>query len=107
MPHCNHEEADTRIVVHVRHALQQGMRCIEVRTVDTDVVVILVAVFYTFNLWLTSGLHLELPVFKHQCYNVTAQDTSFSSISCSNRLRHNLSLQRQGQEICLASLAGI
>ena len=34
MGQCNHEEADTRIVVHVRHAL--------VRTVDTDVVVILV-----------------------------------------------------------------
>jgi hypothetical protein len=32
---CNHEDADTRIVVHVRHAMQQGMRCIEVRTIDT------------------------------------------------------------------------
>ncbi len=45
MPNCNHEEADTRIVVHMQQALQQGMRKIEVRTVDTDVVVILVGAF--------------------------------------------------------------
>ena len=39
---CNHEEADTRIVVHVMHALEQGMKSVLVRTVDTDVIVILV-----------------------------------------------------------------
>ena len=34
---CNHEEADTCIVVHVMHALEQGMKTVLVRTVDTDV----------------------------------------------------------------------
>ena len=42
---CNHEEADTRIVVHVLHALEQGMKSVLVRTVDTDVIVILVGVY--------------------------------------------------------------
>ena len=46
MQNCNREEADTRIVVHVMHALQQGEKTIPVRTVDTDVVVILVGTFY-------------------------------------------------------------
>lgn len=41
MGQCNHEEADTRIVVHVRHALEGGNESILVRTVDTDVIVIL------------------------------------------------------------------
>ena len=43
---CNHEEADTRIVVHVMHALvvEQGMKSVLVCTVDTDVIVILVDV---------------------------------------------------------------
>jgi len=45
MPECNHEEADTRIVVHVLHALQQGMKTTEVRTMDTDIIVILVGAF--------------------------------------------------------------
>lgn len=42
MPDCNHEEADTIIVVPIMHALQQGMRTIEVRTVDTDIAAILI-----------------------------------------------------------------
>ena len=50
MEDCNHEEADARIVVHAQHALQQGMKTIEVRTVDTDVVLILAGVFYDLNL---------------------------------------------------------
>ena len=38
---CNHEEADTRIVVHLQHALKHGAKTDLVRTVDTDVIVIL------------------------------------------------------------------
>ena len=43
MRSCNHEEADTRILVHVRDALDKGGRSVFVRTVDTDVLVILIA----------------------------------------------------------------
>ena len=50
----NHEKADTRIVVHVLHALKQGDQTIYVRTVDTEVVVILDGVFHD----LVSGQHL-------------------------------------------------
>ena len=40
MQNSIHQETDTRIVVHVIHELQQWAKTIEVRTVDTDVVVI-------------------------------------------------------------------
>ena len=46
MLECSHEEADTRIVVHIVHALQQGMRKIEIRTVDTHIIVILAGVYF-------------------------------------------------------------
>ena len=47
IPECNHEEADTRIVVHVFHAIQADQaKSVEVRTVDTDVIVILVGKFH-------------------------------------------------------------
>ena len=36
---CNHEEADTRIIVHIADAVSRGYDQIIVRTVDTDVVV--------------------------------------------------------------------
>ena len=39
IPICNHEEADTRIVIHLCHALLSSNKAI-VRTVDTDFVVI-------------------------------------------------------------------
>ena len=36
MLECSHEEADSRIVVHIVHALQQGMRKIEIRNSKFD-----------------------------------------------------------------------
>ena len=37
---CTHEEADTRIFLHVKDAVQQGFNKVSIRTVDTDVVVL-------------------------------------------------------------------
>ena len=64
MPDCNHEEADTRIVVHLRHTLlTEGTSTILVRTVDTDVVVILVGKFHDLkainanvDIWVAFGM---------------------------------------------------
>ena len=63
MDSCNHEEADTRMVVHVQHALQQGARSVIVRTVDTDVIVILAGVFHDLlviqplaDIWVAFGM---------------------------------------------------
>ena len=46
MPDCSHEEADTRIVVHVRDAIRKGMKSICIRTVDTDILIILIWKFH-------------------------------------------------------------
>lgn len=63
MPNCNHEEADTRLVVHILHALEQGLKRIEVCTVDTDVIVILVGAFVELTraqslvyIWIAFGM---------------------------------------------------
>ena len=45
MMECDHEEADTRICVHIMDALDNGAKKVYVRTVDTDVIVVLVGVF--------------------------------------------------------------
>ena len=37
---CDHEEADTRILLHAAHAVKMGHQKIMVRTVDTDVLVL-------------------------------------------------------------------
>ncbi|XP_061894509.1 uncharacterized protein LOC133644183 [Entelurus aequoreus] len=60
---CNHEEADTRIVVHLQCALKEGAKTVLVRTVDTDVIVILAGLFYDLvvlqpltDIWVAFGM---------------------------------------------------
>lgn len=62
MPDCNHEEADTRIVVHLLHALEHGMGTIKVHTADSDVIAILVGAFFdltstrpSLDIWVAFG----------------------------------------------------
>ena len=50
MQNCNHEEVDTRVVVHILHAPKQGWKIIQVHTVDTDVVTILVGTYHHLSL---------------------------------------------------------
>ena len=42
---CNHEEADTRIFLHIDDITKQGHTSVMIKTVDTDVVVLAVALF--------------------------------------------------------------
>ena len=72
---CSHEEADTRIFVHARHAAKEGNRVIMIKANDTDVLVIAVTVFPTLQefgvtqLWIAfgQGHHLRwIPV--HNLY---------------------------------------
>ena len=45
MGQCFHEEADTRVVHHAFHAIENDSRLVRARTVDIDVVVILSGMF--------------------------------------------------------------
>ena len=46
MQRCNNEEADTRTALHVQHALDKGCKQVFVRTVDADVLIILIGLFH-------------------------------------------------------------
>lgn len=55
---CNHEEADTRIILHAAEAVSTGHKRVLIRTVDTDVVVLAVTFALqigSFELWLGFG----------------------------------------------------
>ena len=59
---CSHEEADTRLLLHARDAVQKGYRKLCIRTVDTDVVILAIAMFSQINpdeLWLAFGIKLH------------------------------------------------
>ena len=55
---CNHEEADTRMLVHAADASKAGYKIIIIRTVDTDVVIISIAMTQNLHineLWIAFG----------------------------------------------------
>ena len=116
MQNCNHEEADTRIVVHVLHALKQGSRP-SVYVLSTQMLLSsLLAhpmIWLRLNLWPTSGWPLawaRITGFTTSTPSVKAWGTTTASITCVPRIfrvRHNFCLQRKRQEVGLAGLAGI
>lgn len=46
---CDHEEADTKIILHVIHALKTGSKTVLVKSVDSDIIVILMYHFEYFQ----------------------------------------------------------
>ncbi|EDO43913.1 predicted protein [Nematostella vectensis] len=57
---CSHEEADTRMFLHVAHALSSGSTRVVLRTVDTDVLVIAVAYFQKLQMLSQASVELWL-----------------------------------------------
>jgi len=55
---CTHEEADTRMLLHLKDAVQNGYSKVSIRTVDTDVVVLAITSANRLNiseLWVAFG----------------------------------------------------
>ena len=46
MQRCYNKEADTRIALHLQHALGKGCKRVFVRIVNTDVLIILIGLFH-------------------------------------------------------------
>jgi len=66
MKSCNHEEADARLMVHLLEAILDGYHKVLVRTVDIDVVVIVIGRFSYFksicqvvNIWIAFGVGIH------------------------------------------------
>ena len=56
---CNHEEADTRIMLHVKHCVSSGLTRVMIRTTDTDVVVLATACCHRIpatSIWVAFGV---------------------------------------------------
>ena len=70
---CSHEEADTRLLLHVSDAVQKGCKKVTIRTVDTDVVVLAVAMLRKISpeeMWIALGSGSNLRyVGVHQIVN--------------------------------------
>ena len=69
MADSDHEEADTRIVLHVIDALRRGANKMIIHTVDTDVVIILIGQFYNvIDEYPNAVLWVAFGTGRHFCY---------------------------------------
>lgn len=58
MAPCSHEEADTRMFLHLADAARSGLKRAIIRTVDTDVLILAVALYHKLDLselWIAFG----------------------------------------------------
>ena len=62
---CNHEEADTRLLLHCYDASKQDIRRVMIQTVDTDVVVLALSMFKEMQL---ETLWIAFSSGKNFCY---------------------------------------
>ena len=71
---CDHEEANTRIVLHLYDAVCQGAQDILVHTVDTDVIVTLTGLFgnlpSSVNVWVAFSTGKN---YRYYCINTIYQ----------------------------------
>lgn len=49
MPSCNKDKANTRILVHVKHAFENAIAIFQICSVDTDIVVIITTMFHDLS----------------------------------------------------------
>ena len=81
---CNHEEADSRLILHAVHALQNGMENIIIKATDTDVVVLAV---YTSSKYRNMKLWVEFGLGQNKRFiNVRGIADSLGSAKCSGLL---------------------
>lgn len=81
VPDCSHEEADTRIFVHLSHAVKHGHTSIIIRTVDSDVVVLAVSVAAKLpvQIWLAFGTGKKFRYFPaHECAQLLGKSRSMA-----------------------------
>lgn len=89
MHDCDHEEADTRICIHVQDALLKGAHKVMVRTVDTDVVVILVGIFFSVissnpsaEIWVAFGKGKHFTYYNINAISSTLGEQQSRSLPC-------------------------
>ena len=84
MSNTNQEEADTRLMLHVVNCMENGAKTVMVRSVDTDVVVILIGMFYHLidrypgvSIWVAFGTGRS---FKH--FHINTACTTLGRNKC-------------------------
>ena len=64
---CNHEEVDTRVFLHVKDMARNGYKKLAIRTVDTDVLILVISFFHELKVDVDE-LWVEFGAGKNRCF---------------------------------------
>ena len=108
---CTQEEADSRMMLHAAHAAHAGHSKITIRTVDTDVVVLAVALACTLDeedkVWVSFGTGKAFRFLAaHEMMRALGPEKAqaYTLVSRLKRVRHGLLLRRPWQEDGMGSV---
>ena len=110
---CNHEEADTRVIIHAFDAARKGSQKLLIRTVDTDILVLAIAYVERLGvqeLWVAFGTGKKfryLAAYEISQALGSAKIKSASDVSFIHRMRHGVSLCRKRQKNCMGGLESV
>ena len=114
MRSCDDEEADSQICIHIKDALKKGAKRILVRTVDTDIIVILIGIFHQFqtqypevSIWVAfgAGKHFRYYSINTLCSNLGKQKScALSSLSLNYWFRYNITVLWKGKKESLGGM---
>ena len=65
---CNHEEAETRLILHALHCAKHGHLRILIRSVNTDVVVLSIVTFHALSIseiWIALGSRSTINILQY------------------------------------------
>ena len=108
---CQHEEADTRMMLHLYHAAGQGHSKAFLRTVDCDVVVLAINIFHQLRLsalWIGYGIGKtckDIPI--HHISQIKYLDLNILIVAllpCFHRVRFSIINAWYRQKDCIECL---
>ena len=84
MNNCDHEEADSRIMLHVQHALSEGMNRIKILSNDTDVIIIALGIYHKLrSTYLFDDIAIEFGMKKnHKSISLKALAEDLGELRC-------------------------
>ena len=110
---CNHEEADTRMILHLADAVSKDFQKILLRTVDTDVVVLSVAAAATLDiqaLWVAFGTGKNfryMPIHENVASIGPSKSQALPNVSCIYWMRHSFVICYKGKEDSMGYLESV
>ena len=108
---CTHEEADTRMLLHVEHAVHCGFNEVSIHTVDTDLVVLAISLAQRLDiseLWIAFGTGKNFRLLAAHSQSIGSRSMCWlANVPRIHWLRYGVFFWRKREENCMGNLEDV